>query len=328
VIVATMSRMVDDAPEQNRLATILDLVQRSLDEPELRGVELARQAYLSRFHFDRLVHAALGEPPGAFRRRLLLERAAHRLTSAQDTVLDIGVEAGYSSAEAFGRAFARAYGCAPNAYRRRRADDHRLAALSGIHFHPPGGLRLPAPERTAAMNTSVLTQMYDHHVWLTGQILDRMHTMDDAVLDRPITVSVEGIDDDPTMRLLAERVVRQLEMWVAAIGGGSYVPSGSTGVDDLAQRFAVAQPLFRAAVVTAVEEGRADETFLDATCVPPRTFSLGGVLAHVLTFAAVRRTMLVGALESAGVGELGAGDPMECVGGVGADASTIERTFA
>jgi AraC family transcriptional regulator len=46
----------------------------SLEEREVTGVELARRAHLSRFHFDRLVAASLGESPAAFRRRILLER--------------------------------------------------------------------------------------------------------------------------------------------------------------------------------------------------------------------------------------------------------------
>jgi hypothetical protein len=54
-------------------------------------------------------------------------------------------------------------------------------------------------------------------------------------------------------------------------------------------------------------------------------FTYGGVLAHVLTFSAVRRTMAIGALESAGITDLGAGDPMEFVGGSGEDAAHITR---
>ena len=50
-----------------------------------------------------------------------------------------------------------------------------------------------------------------------------------------------------------------------------------------------------------------------------------GVLAHVLTFSAVRRTMAIGALGTAGIDDLGAGDPMEFVGGTGEDASRITR---
>jgi len=44
----------------------------------------------------------------------------------------------------------------------------------------------------------------------------------------------------------------------------------------------------------------------------------------VLTFSAVRRTMAIGALESAGVGDLGSGDPMGFIGS-GADASALRR---
>lgn len=67
------------------LQQIIQLVEQSLDEPGLDAGELASRACLSRFHFDRLASAALGEPPGAFRRRLLLERAAHRLVSTPVT---------------------------------------------------------------------------------------------------------------------------------------------------------------------------------------------------------------------------------------------------
>ena len=69
--------------DADRLRWILDLVEESLDQPQLTGDDLAARAFLSRFHFDRLAAGALGEPPGAFRRRLLLERAAHRLAQGR-----------------------------------------------------------------------------------------------------------------------------------------------------------------------------------------------------------------------------------------------------
>src|SRR5699024_2999752 len=143
---------------------ILDLIEKSLDEPGLDREDLANRAYLSRFHFDRLVSAALGEPPGAFRRRLLLERAAYRLRATPAPVIEIAFGAGYSSPEASTRAFSRAYGATPSTYRRSRTA-HELAAANGVHFHPPGGLRLPATTRSITM-TIVLT-MLDHHLWLT-----------------------------------------------------------------------------------------------------------------------------------------------------------------
>ena len=78
-------------------------------------------------------------------------------------------------------------------------------------------------------------------------------------------------------------------------------------------------------MVTPLQEGRAGETFVDAICDPPESFTYGGVLAHVLTFSAVRRTMAIGALDSAEISDLGSGDPMRFVGGTGGDASTIHR---
>ena len=306
----------------NRLREILDLVEASLDEPELAGADLAARAYLSRFHFDRLVRAALGEPPTAFRRRLLLERTAYRLATGRDTVLDIAVEAGYGSPDAFTRAFVRAYGSTPSEYRRTARVDRELAAPNGIHFHPPGGLRLPAETRSDPMD--VLTAMFEHHLWLVGEIVDRLDGLDDTALDRPIESSVEGIDTDPTLRSVTGRLVGQLEMWVAALEGADLVPDPGDPADQRARLDRVA-PRFRALVLDPVRDGRADETFVDTTCEPPQTFSLGGVLAHVLTFSAARRTTAVGALASAGVTDLGAGDPMAYVGGSGADASTLRR---
>ena len=117
-------------------------------------------------------------------------------------------------------------------------------------------------------------------------------------------------------------------MWVGALEGRDRVPGGrDSSPAGLRRRLDAAGPRFRELMVGALKQGRGDETFLDATCEPPQTFSYGGVLAHVLTFSAVRRTMAIGALESYGVDDLGAGDPMAFVGGTGDDASTIQRRW-
>jgi len=312
----------------DRLRWILDLVEESLDQPELTGDGLAARAFLSRFHFDRLAAAALGEPPGAFRRRLLLERAAHRLAATQDRVIEVALDAGYGSPEAFARAFGRAYGATPSGYRRQCAPSapltrHDLAAASDVHFHPPGGLRLPATTRSAPMD--VLEGMLDHHLSLVAEIVDRAARVGDQVLDRPIELSVAGIDRDPTLRSVTDRLVSQLEMWIAALEGGTTMPhNGHATPEGWRSRLQAASPRFRELVLTPIEDGRAGETFVDALCDPPETFTYGGVLAHVLTFSAVRRTMAIGALESAGVDDLGSGDPMGFIGS-GADAATIRR---
>jgi AraC family transcriptional regulator len=301
---------------------VLDLLETRLDEADLDA--LAQRVHLSRFHLHRLLSAALGEPPGALRRRLLLERAAHRLAATDDTVVDVAVAAGYDSPDGFTRAFSRAFGAAPSDYRRAGRVRHRIPAPSGIHFHPPGGFALPALVRSDSMDT--LVRMVEHHLDTTAAVLDRLDRVQDS-LDTPITLSVEGIDESPTLRTVCDRLVRQLEQWVVAVDGGTSIPAGDTTPDGLRRRLDAVAPRFREHVVAPVVAGDAESTFLDLTCDPPQTFTLGGVLAHVLTFAAVRRTMAIGALETAGVGDLGSGDPMAFVGGTGPDASTVHRRF-
>ncbi len=242
--------------------------------------------------------------------------------TTSDSVIDVGYAAGYGSPEAFARAFGRAYGAPPSRFR-HAGGSHQLPATSGVHFHPPGSLRIPALHRSGPMD--VLSTMYDHHVAVTGQILDRIATLDDDLLDAPM-LTVEGIDDPQTLRTTSARLVTQLEMWVSSLEGGTTMPdaAGASAVD-LRHRLEAAAPRFRELVVDPIVEGRADDTFVDAMCEPPETFTYGGVFAHVLAFAATRRTLAIGALDSAGVNDLGSGDPMQFVAGRGEDAAMITR---
>lgn len=47
------------------------------------GEDWAARLHFSRFHFDRMISSVAGEPPGAFRRRILLERAAYRMITTR-----------------------------------------------------------------------------------------------------------------------------------------------------------------------------------------------------------------------------------------------------
>jgi len=293
-------------------ARFVDVLAVALDDHAADGEELASRLHLSRFHFDRLVSATAGEPPATLRRRVLLERAAYRLITTEDDVLRIALDTGYSSHEAFTRAFRRAFGQAPSRWR-RQPTSFRIEAPSEVHFNPPGGLRAPAHRKVTAMD--LLTKMVEHHVWLVGEMIARADSLPDDVLDAPVEISVEGIDDDPTLRSLLSRLVGQLAMWDAATHDRPYdfaVERGES-VADMRARLAQVGPAFLAQVRTIVDEGRLDETFVDAICEPPEIFTYGGMIAHVLTFAAHRRTLVCGALIDAGVADLGAGDPMRWV---------------
>jgi len=283
-------------------AAFVTVLTDALDEHDASGAELARRVHLSRYHFDRVVHALSGEPPGRFRRRVLLERAAYRLLASDRTVLDIAVEAGCSSQEAFTRAFARAYGATPARWR-RKPGVLRIDAPNGVHFHPPASLRLPASRRVSSMD--LVLGMLEHHQWLLDQMLQRAGALDDAQLDRPIELSIEGIDQDPTLRSLLARLVGQLEMWNAAIAGAEYDFAGerTRTVTELRARLAVVGSAFLAHIADAIEHDRLD----DALVCPGETvevYTIGAVVAHLLTYAAHRRTLVAGALWDGGVRDL------------------------
>jgi AraC-like DNA-binding protein len=293
-------------------ANFLEILADTMDDHEAQGDSLAARVHLSRFHFDRLVSAAAGEPPVALRRRVLLERAAYRLITTDHDVLRVAVEAGYASHEAFTRAFARAYGRAPSQWR-RKPTRFRIDAPSHVHFHPPGGLRVPAHRKVTGMD--LLTRMIEHHVWLVGEMLARAERLPPERLAAPVQISVEGIDDDPTLQSLLARLVGQLAMWDAATHDQPYdmAVERSETITQLRAKLAETGPAFLTQVHTIVNEGRLDETFVDAICDPPEVFTYGGMIAHVLTFAAHRRTLVCGALYDAGVTDLGDGDPMRWV---------------
>jgi AraC family transcriptional regulator len=285
---------------ENRLVTLLDALLNG-GGPET--------VYLSRYHYDRAIRRAVGEPPGRLRRRLLMEQAGYALTRGA-RVTDVAFASGYASAEGFTRAFTRAYGRPPRDFRAggRR---FRLDAPNGIHFHPPCGLLLPGlDEKDEIMDLA--NHLVEHDLWLTGELLDRAARLDDDTLDRPITVSVETVDDDLSIRSQLHRLVHNKEMWAAALGGedtSTRLPDERPTIARLRERWDRAASAYREQVRRIQRRDDWGTTFIDARCEPPRTTTFAGAVSHVLVFSAVRRTVVLGALHSAGVTDLGSGDP-------------------
>ena len=294
---------------RDRLRTLIDVLLESLDD-RARGDELAQRVYLSRFHFDRLLAAGLGESPAAFRRRLLLERAAFELVARDVAVIDAALGAGYGSPEAFTRAFRRAFGVSPSRFR----GDFRLPAPNGIHFHPPGGLLVPGGrERSNPMDLT--DRLLEHDRWPTGRLLDAAGELPDETLDQSVPTPTEPRhawfeDGDPTLRSMLERLIYSKETWTAALAGRDQLERGDTSLCELRRRHEQASEEFVDAAKDIRDRHAWDTVFVDALCDPPETFTFGGMLAHVLTWSAHRRQVIVGALRNVGV-DVGNGDPLE-----------------
>jgi AraC family transcriptional regulator len=292
---------------QDRFVAFVDMLAAHLDDHNATGTELAARMHLSRFHLDRILTSVAGETPARFRRRILLERAAYRLLTCDRTVLEVAIEAGYTSHEAFSRAFLRAYGVPPTAW---RATPRRIQidTPNGVHFHPPGSLRLPARTRVTAMD--LLAMMVEHHIWLTGEMIERAARLADDQLDEPVD------EDGKTLRRMLSRLVGQMDMWNRVIANQPYDWSVERHEDMAAmrERFAQVAPCFLTEVHDVVTGGRLDETFVSALHEPAKVFTYGGMIAHVLTFAAHSRTLVVLAHKKAGIGNLLCwADPMEWV---------------
>jgi AraC family transcriptional regulator len=293
----------------DRLRDLIDLVLDSLDEPAADGRALARRAHFSRDHLDRLLAAATGESPVAMRRRLLLERAGWQLRSAAATPSEAAAAAGYGSLAAFSRAFGRAFGEPPSSFGASNRPIE-LDAPNGIHFHPPAGLIIPGAREPVARR-DLTDRLVSHHLDRVRELLEAAATLPADALDHPmrpgfVAVWFEG--EEPTAALMAERLVFTLEVWVAAIAGH---PLPAKSGDDLLRRFDHAARAFARLARSIRDRGAWDDAFVDALCEPPQSFTYGGVLAHVLSYGALRRETLAAVLTELGAHIPSSGDPIE-----------------
>ena len=79
--------------------------------------QLARTAELSEYHFSRMFKRATGLSPSQYFIGLRMARARRLLIETQRSVIDIGLEVGYSSPSHFSQVFRREVGVTPSAYR-------------------------------------------------------------------------------------------------------------------------------------------------------------------------------------------------------------------
>ena len=294
----------------DRLRELIDMVLASLDEPRADGRALADRASFSREHLDRLLAAATGESPVGLRRRLLLERAAWQMRAGAATASEVAAAAGYGSLAAFSRAFARAHGVAPSEFAASGAAVE-LEAPNGIHFHPPAGLLIPGNGGGAAPRGDLTDRMVSHHLDRVSELLEVAAGVPAEQLERPLRpgfVAVWFEGEEPTAALMRERLVYTLEVWMAAIVGNAVPPVG--GGDPLARWERVASAFARFAR-SVRDRGAWDDAFVDALCEPPQSFTYGGVLAHVLTYGAIRREALASVLAELGADVPASGDPIE-----------------
>lgn len=110
--------MAQPGPWVERMLRVVDHIQANLED-DIDPEELARIASFSLHHFHRVFRGMTGESVMGFVRRLRLERGAQRLKFSDESVLQVALKSGYTSHEAFTRAFKSRFGTSPSEYRDR-----------------------------------------------------------------------------------------------------------------------------------------------------------------------------------------------------------------
>ncbi|WP_438483882.1 AraC family transcriptional regulator [Streptomyces sp. S186] len=112
-----------------RLNQAMDHIEAHLDQP-IDVADLARIAVTSEYHFRRLFSALAGIPLSEYIRRRRLTVAGAEVLAGRRTLLDVAMRYGYSSGEAFARAFRAVHGVGPGEARRTGAALHAQPRMS------------------------------------------------------------------------------------------------------------------------------------------------------------------------------------------------------
>jgi AraC family transcriptional regulator len=122
-LVRNYAAQTKDIPEYQgglpgfKLRKITNLMVTHLAD-EFSLIRLAREAEMSEFHFSRLFKRTTGLTPSQYFIHLRMEEARRLLRETNKSVIEIGLEVGYTSPSHFAQVFRREAGISPSDYRR------------------------------------------------------------------------------------------------------------------------------------------------------------------------------------------------------------------
>jgi hypothetical protein len=229
-------------------------------------------------------------------------------------VTEIGLDSDFASLEAFTRAFRKAFGVSPSLYRRMGATHVHLHAANGIHYCSG---KIDTKGKVPFMD--LFDIFAGQESWHTQRLLEIATRLNDEQLDRPMKnpIYVFPFDSpDRSLRQLLDRMVQTKEAWAAALTGGApplfdKAPPEDRTPEAMLARLQKADGAFNGVFSGVRDRSAWEDTFVDALCEPPETFSFGGTFALVITFNAYRRMVALDVLRSMGVKVDGVGCPME-----------------
>lgn len=115
----------------DRMRDAIDLIEDSITR-DIQIDEIAKRAYSSPYHFQRMFHMLTGITVREYIRSRRLTLAAQELAVSGSKVIDVALKYGYDSPESFAKAFRKAHGISPSEARFHGAE---LKAYPRISFH-------------------------------------------------------------------------------------------------------------------------------------------------------------------------------------------------
>ena len=123
----------------SRINRTFDYIEAHIDR-QFTLEELANIANFSKFHFDRIFHALVGETPFQFIQRLRLEKAAAMLSmNPNDSITEISLKCGFTDLSIFSRNFKSRFKQSARQYRDTHAQNSNLSQINskpGQDEHP------------------------------------------------------------------------------------------------------------------------------------------------------------------------------------------------
>ena len=279
------------------------------------GSEMAGNACMSRYHFSRVFERNVGESPGALRRRLILERAAFELRTTDVRVLLIAFDAHYDSAEGFSRAFKRAFGLSPQAYRKAAQQIRHLPGMSGVHYDPEhSSIRttLPGGKR----NMDLIDRLLESDYTSKRRIVECARLLTDGQLDAPLAFRVRVLRFAEPPRTLRETLMHLfgessecgIDGWVGAMYKAvGWQPTGlpartvlGNSAAAMAESLEISSRAFHGFVQHVRAENLWDQEWVDDACEPPETFAVGRVIEESVSSSIALRRVLETMMEQMG----------------------------
>lgn len=149
----------------------LEQVQRGIDFIEenlatkLDTADVARQAGISHWHFQRIFKALTTETLKAYIRSRRLALALQMLQSTEQRIIEIALAAGFESQQSFTRAFKLAFGVNPGGYR-KRGTRHQFVRKPSVdaeylsHLHGSVSLEPELCEQAELLLVGLQTNLY------------------------------------------------------------------------------------------------------------------------------------------------------------------------